>query len=641
MIVDNKYTGIGNNPINPLQEEIYKFKDSYDNLIVSAPTSSGKSMTVSMVGSKYIENNEAIIYIGSYKTLVEEKNQDAGKDLHPWKDINQVVITGDYTYTDELAKQCEDALYITMTPESLVSKVRNANNEKNSWIKKVKAVFVDEVHLISDEERGMNIEAALMKLVQIVPNVQIVAMSASIPNAEDLKNWFTTLNGKKTDLILSDYRPVELEWLFYPYREYRQTSEDVRIDLIRDIIRTYPKSQFLVGVFKTTFGDKIKKFLEDKEGHSVDFHNSRIPMPKRKQMIERFKTKSLNILVATCGYFTGVNSPAEHVIITSHKAGGQDISATELQQLGGRAGRTGYYDKGYVHMLVADTDLELVKERILKGTPVISQLRYPSKIATHFLGAMYMGTVRSTDEFLVWYKKSLAYQQMNLLDNEIESLLTRIMKDMTIRRMVYSTNNGIIYLTPKGRISAQMLVDPYLLSDITFNLSKYLKLNLPSDIDAAKVLGECDEFSVNWFSWQTENEIPIRIKQTTSKEHWCATAAVYHRLRCDEIPYNLVSVWSSMYEDVERLSAAMVRVDKECEKWGAEEEIAILFTRIKKSLPYEKAKIFVNGFSQYDMKALDRAGIQTLDEIKGNIEEAKMVLSKKGKAWKTKALDRL
>lgn len=69
-------------------------------------------------------------------------------------------------------------------------------------------VVVDEVHLISDSNRGYILELLLTKILycsrKLDANIRIVAMSATLPNSELVRNW---LNAQ---FYTTDYRPIEL-----------------------------------------------------------------------------------------------------------------------------------------------------------------------------------------------------------------------------------------------------------------------------------------------------------------------------------------------------------------------------------------------------------------------------------------------
>jgi len=73
------------------------------------------------------------------------------------------------------------------------------------WLKDVKTVVVDEVHLINDVERGPTLEVLITILKTLLKDIQIIALSATIGNPKDLADWLNA------ELIIDKWRPVKLE----------------------------------------------------------------------------------------------------------------------------------------------------------------------------------------------------------------------------------------------------------------------------------------------------------------------------------------------------------------------------------------------------------------------------------------------
>jgi len=69
----------------------------------------------------------------------------------------------------------------------------------------VKTVIVDEIHLLNDPERGPTLEILITLLKQLLPKMQLLGLSATIGNPEELASWLGA------ELVLDDWRPVKLE----------------------------------------------------------------------------------------------------------------------------------------------------------------------------------------------------------------------------------------------------------------------------------------------------------------------------------------------------------------------------------------------------------------------------------------------
>jgi hypothetical protein len=69
----------------------------------------------------------------------------------------------------------------------------------------IKMIVVDEIHLLADQHRGFLLEVILSKIQYILrEQVQIVGMSATLPNISDLSGWLGA------SLYRTEFRPVEL-----------------------------------------------------------------------------------------------------------------------------------------------------------------------------------------------------------------------------------------------------------------------------------------------------------------------------------------------------------------------------------------------------------------------------------------------
>ena len=87
------------------------------------------------------------------------------------------------------------------TAEKLDSLIRH----HAPWLKEVAVVVVDEIHLLNDPSRGPTLEILITILRSILKNVQIIGLSATIGNPEELSKWLNA------SLVQDDWRPVELK----------------------------------------------------------------------------------------------------------------------------------------------------------------------------------------------------------------------------------------------------------------------------------------------------------------------------------------------------------------------------------------------------------------------------------------------
>jgi helicase len=165
-------------------------------LLVCTPTASGKTLIAELAATKHIlESHTKTIYLVPLKALASEKFKDFKKR---YGNIMKIALTiGDFDSADPYLAEYD---LIISTSEKLDSLIRH----HTPWLSSVSCVIVDEVHLLNDAGRGPTLEILLTILKQMLKNVQIIALSATIGNPEELSAWL------KAGLVVDDWRPVKL-----------------------------------------------------------------------------------------------------------------------------------------------------------------------------------------------------------------------------------------------------------------------------------------------------------------------------------------------------------------------------------------------------------------------------------------------
>ena len=166
------------------------------NLLVVTPTSSGKTLIAELAALNSILNHVGkAIYIAPLKSLATEKYRDFKRDYG--EKIKVALSIGDMDAVDSRLHQQD--LIIT-TSEKLDSLIRH----RVDWLKDVAVIIIDEIHLLNDTERGPTLEILITILKEILKNVQIIALSATIGNPKELAKWLNA------ELVIDDWRPVKL-----------------------------------------------------------------------------------------------------------------------------------------------------------------------------------------------------------------------------------------------------------------------------------------------------------------------------------------------------------------------------------------------------------------------------------------------
>uniref|UniRef100_A0A8V0ZJP2 Helicase for meiosis 1 n=1 Tax=Gallus gallus TaxID=9031 RepID=A0A8V0ZJP2_CHICK len=194
------------------------------NFVICAPTGSGKTVMFELAITRLLMEvpmpwlNIKVVYMAPIKALCSQRFDDWKEKFGPIG-LSCKELTGD-TVVDDLF-EIHHAHIIITTPEKWDSMTRRWKD--NSIVQLVRLFLIDEVHVIKDESRGATLEVVVsrMKTVQSslwrlsenhdVPPLRFVAVSATIPNAEDIAEWLS--DGKMPAVCLKvdeDQRPVKL-----------------------------------------------------------------------------------------------------------------------------------------------------------------------------------------------------------------------------------------------------------------------------------------------------------------------------------------------------------------------------------------------------------------------------------------------
>ncbi len=165
------------------------------NLVVAAPTASGKTLTAELAFVRNFLNNSKTIYLVPLRALASEKYREF-KEKYEKIGMRIAISIGDLDSDDGWLRTYD---LVIASNEKMDSILRH----NPDWISRVTLVIADEIHLINDASRGPTLEVVLTRLREIT-NAQILALSATIQNAEELAGWLGA------ELVKSDYRPVKL-----------------------------------------------------------------------------------------------------------------------------------------------------------------------------------------------------------------------------------------------------------------------------------------------------------------------------------------------------------------------------------------------------------------------------------------------
>lgn len=205
---------------NAIQSKCYESVFlSNENLIVSAPTGSGKTAILEMSICRLISDpgfdQYKIVYMAPTKSLCSERHRDWNSKF-ALLDLKCAELTGD---TDQAQlRDVQHSNIIITTPEKWDSMTRKWKDH-TKLMQLVKLFLIDEVHILKDT-RGATLEAVVSRMKSVGSNVRFLALSATVPNSSDIATWLGKDSNNQhlpahEERFGEEFRPVKLQKFVY------------------------------------------------------------------------------------------------------------------------------------------------------------------------------------------------------------------------------------------------------------------------------------------------------------------------------------------------------------------------------------------------------------------------------------------
>ncbi len=356
-------------------------------LLVSAPTSSGKTLVGEIALLVALKNSHKCLYLVSHKALADQKYNDF-EERFGITGINNLATVG--LSTGDRQEGDEQPQLLVATYEKALAMALSGQIDFKQL-----AVIADELQIIGEDGRGPNIEALCSIIRQHNIN-QFIALTATVGNPRELADWLGC------SLASSITRDIELyQEIWYGNEIHRIRFGDETGETVKNLTGTVQPTDILQITKKLASDNKgpVLVFTESRrealtyaEGYSqtetqnihgielaeqlelfsepteaseqllgnarkgVAFHSADLTAQERQVIENGILSSRIQVCFATSTLAAGVNFPFKTVVFPKltydwGDRAGSRISKSDYRNMSGRAGRLGYHENGYAVLL--------------------------------------------------------------------------------------------------------------------------------------------------------------------------------------------------------------------------------------------------------------------------------------------------
>ncbi|XP_044933877.1 helicase POLQ-like isoform X3 [Mustela nigripes] len=452
------------------------------NLIYSLPTSGGKTLVAEILMlQELLCRRRDVLMILPYVAIVQEKISGLssfGIELGFFVE----EYAGSKGKFPPIKRREKKSLYIATIEKghSLVNSLIETGR-----IGSLGLVVVDELHMIGEGSRGAILEMTLAKILYTSKTTQIIGMSATLNNVEDLQEFL------QAECYTSQFRPVELkEYLKINDAIYevdnkaengmtfsrllncqysdtlKKMDPDHLVALVTEVIPNYSCLVFcptkkncenvaemickflskeylkhrekekheLIKNLKSISGGNVCPILKRTVPFGVAYHHSGLTSDERRLLEEAYSTGALCLFTCTSTLAAGVNLPARRVILRAPYVAKEFLKRSQYKQMIGRAGRAGIDSVGESVLILQEKD----KQQIATNLDDIC----------HFMGGTLFGV-----------QQKILLKEKSLREITVEWLRDLTEKGLLQKDVVDKPKDESFHITKLGRASFKGTID--------------------------------------------------------------------------------------------------------------------------------------------------------------------------------------
>ena len=480
--------------------------DSRENVVVSAPTASGKTAVAEVAICRTLQDGGTALFLAPLRALTNEKEREWGRFEELGYSV--YVVTGE---RDLNPRRAERADILVMTPEKADSATRKHDSRRYAFVTDIDCCIIDEVHLLDSKQRGSVLEVTISRLRRLC-DPRVIALSATMPNTDDVAAWLDA-PPETTFSFGDEYRPVPLEADVATYTHGENAFADKyrrlyrALDLAEEHIRE--EGQALVFVasrqdtvqaakksrdelaqrdvpmgargdydFHTATDELEDDTLRQSVLDGVGFHHAGLSRADKNRVERWFREGQIQLLFSTSTLAWGVNLPARCVVIRDTKhhdplEGEVDMSPLDILQMLGRAGRPGYDDRGYAWIVCDGDSVGQFRRLLSDGKTIESRLADrtasdaggppATDLAVHLNAEIALGTVRDVGDAMDWLETTFYYVRAQrggsyAAGDELRSRVSDTLEWLVDREFV-AMDGLAVEPTPLGRLTSKFYLE--------------------------------------------------------------------------------------------------------------------------------------------------------------------------------------
>lgn len=470
--------------LDPFQGKAIQELKQGHSVIVSAPTGAGKTLIAEEIIEKALGQGKGVIYTAPIKALSNQKFRDFSAQFPD----RVGIITGD-------VKINPNAQVLIMTTEIF----RNYLLQSPEKLRDKEWIIFDEIHYLDDIQRGTVWEESILFLP---PEMKILALSATLPNIEELRSWIQKIHRHQIKKVEERKRPVPLHFYyqledrifpdFKKLQRYlsRTKSGPSKASSLQNLISYLQKNNFLPCIYFSFSRKRCEmlarallkeNFLNGEESRQatqiyynycrkfkilgqdsasllfpliqrgIAYHHAGL-LPPLKEIIEQlFSRKLIQVIFTTETFALGINMPSRSVcfdgIVKYYRNKIRYLRIRDFYQMAGRAGRRGIDEEGYIFVR-----LRPYKQEIKALRQILSQKIEPIRSQFNASYATILNLYKELKENLLKiYPKSFHYYQFKK-DKSREMQLLK--SKLSLLKQLGYIKEGT--LTQKGHFSSNL-----------------------------------------------------------------------------------------------------------------------------------------------------------------------------------------